>query len=385
MICPDAEQWLTLQHIPGLGCGRILRLVEALGSAPAVLASGKEVERLCPGTGPKVAALLGDGPTLAAARERALRELEDLERQGISLLSCTCPQYPQALHDIADKPVLLYVRGALPLLQERMLAVIGARNASEYGRRTARHFAAVLAEQGLAIVSGAAYGIDAAAHLGALQVRGKTVAVLGCGVDVAYPAPHRGLLDDIAATGAVVAEFPLGTKPEAFRFPVRNRIISGLARAVLVVEAGEKSGSLITARLALDQGREVLAIPGRIDSPKSSGAHWLIQQGATLVQRPDEVLEAFAWLHEAPAEQGGAETAEEEDLSPVARQLLRLLDAYPVDIDNLAQASGLSVTALQPLLLNLELRGLVRHLPGQLYEKVKGGRDSGSGRGVDSY
>lgn len=375
MICPDAEQWLTLQFLPGLGCTRIARLVAAWGSARDVLEHRKEAIEPCPGLGQGLAALLRDDQAVAVARERALLELELLARHKISLLSCTCAEYPPALSDIADKPVLLYIRGQAELLRAPMLAVIGARSASDYGRRTARQFALAAAERGLAIVSGAAYGIDAAAHLGALQVHGATVAVLGCGVDVAYPAAHRRLLDDIAATGAVVSEFPLGTRPEAFRFPIRNRIISGLAQAVLVVEASEKSGSLITARLALDQGREVMAIPGRIDSPKSSGAHWLIQQGATLVQRIDDVFEALSWpLAAAPATTDSTEGKKDsaQGLTSVAQQVLQALDVYPADIDSLAQASGLPVTTLQPLLLNLELQGLVRHLPGQLYEKIQG-------------
>ncbi|NLZ16684.1 MAG: DNA-protecting protein DprA [Desulfobulbaceae bacterium] len=370
MICSDAEQWLTLQFLPGLGCNRILRLVEALGSARAVLENRKELRGACPGIGQALLALLNNEQALADARDKAQRELEHLVRQDISLLSYTCAEYPPALQDIADKPVLLYVKGQLSLLQAPMLAVVGARSASEYGRRTARHFAAMLAARDLVIVSGAAYGIDAAAHQGALQAHGKTVAVLGCGVDVAYPAAHRQLLNDIAVEGAVVSEFPMGAKPEAFRFPVRNRIISGLARAVLVVEASEKSGSLITARLALDQGREVLAIPGRIDSPKSSGTHWLIQQGAALVQRIDDIFEALVWSESAPLPTGKAAGANGPVLSQVARQVLQELDTYPADIDTLAQATGLAIADLQPLLLILELQGLVRQLQGQLYEKV---------------
>ena len=168
----------------------------------------------------------------------------------------------------------------------------------------------------------------------------------------------------------MVSEFPLGTRPEAFRFPIRNRIISGLSRAVLVVEAGEKSGSLITARLALDQGREVLAIPGSIDSLKSSGAHWLIQQGATLIQRVEDVFEAMAWS--VPAGTNAKATPSPEvPLAPEERQVLQALDAYPADIDRIAQQCGLALTALQPLLLALELQGLVRRLPGQLYERVR--------------
>ncbi len=369
MICQDAEQWLTLQFLPGLGCSRINRLVAALGSPGEVLRHRRELAEHCPGIGQALATLLRDDRAIALARERALRELEHIERIGLTLLSCACADYPPALGDIADKPVLLYVKGQAALLREPMLAVIGARSASEYGRRVARHFAAAAAERGLVIVSGAAYGIDAAAHQSTLAAGGKTVAVLGCGVDVAYPATHRRLLVDIAESGAVISEFPLGTRPEAFRFPIRNRIISGLARAVLVVEASEKSGSLITARLALDQGREVMAVPGRIDSPKSSGAHWLIQQGATLVQKVDDVFDVLGWSAATMPANAGTDTVA-PGLSPAMQQVLSALDAYPADIDSLAQKTGMAVSTLQPLLLNLELQGLVRQLPGQLYEKI---------------
>lgn len=348
-----------------------------LGAGPHCPASGPlgpgRGDSGAPGRGgalPGLARILGDDSALNAARDQARRELERIARQDISLISCVSGHYPWALREIADRPVLLYVQGEVALLAQPMLAIIGARSASGYGLRTARRFAAAAAERGLAVVSGAAYGIDAAAHQGALQAGGKTVAVLGCGVDVAYPAAHRGLLRDIAQSGAVVSEFPLGTRPEAFRFPIRNRIISGLSRAVLVVEAGEKSGSLITARLALDQGREVLAIPGSIDSLKSSGAHWLIQQGATLIQRVEDVFEAMAWSVPAGTNAQGAPSPE-VPLAPEERQVLQALDAYPADIDRIAQQCGLALTALQPLLLALELRGLVRRLPGQLYERVR--------------
>lgn len=366
MICEDAEAWLTLQFLPGLGPGRIARLLAHWGRAEEILEHRAEAAARLPG----LARILDDDSALNVARDQARRELERIARQDISLISCVSGQYPWALREIADRPILLYVQGEVALLAQPMLAIIGARSASGYGLRTARRFAAAAAERGLAVVSGAAYGIDAAAHQGALQAGGKTVAVLGCGVDVAYPAAHRGLLRDIAQSGAVVSEFPLGTRPEAFRFPIRNRIISGLSRAVLVVEAGEKSGSLITARLALDQGREVLAIPGSIDSLKSSGAHWLIQQGATLIQRVEDVFEAMAWSVPAGTNDKAAPSPE-VPLAPEERQVLQALDAYPADIDRIAQQCGLALTALQPLLLALELQGLVRRLPGQLYERVR--------------
>lgn len=215
MICEDAEAWLTLQFLPGLGPGRIARLLAHWGRAEEILEHRAEAARL-----PGLARILDDDSALNAARDQARRELERISRQDISLISCVSGQYPWALREIADRPILLYVQGEVALLAQPMLAIIGARSASGYGLRTARRFAAAAAERGLAVVSGAAYGIDAAAHQGALQAGGKTVAVLGCGVDVAYPAAHRGLLRDIAQSGAVVSEFPLGTRPEAFRFPI---------------------------------------------------------------------------------------------------------------------------------------------------------------------
>ena len=379
MLCEDAEAWLTLQFLPGLGCARIGRLVERRGSASAVLENRLETAEEF-----AFARALADDAALDAARRAAAGELDKLAGSGIILLSRNSAAYPQQLAEIADPPLLLYVRGDVEALAQPMLAVIGARGASDYGLRAARRFAAVAAERGLVVVSGAAYGIDAAAHRGALEAGGKTVAVLGCGVDVTYPAEHRQLLEDIAAQGAVVSEFPLGTRPDGFRFPVRNRIISGLSRAVLVVEAGERSGSLITARLALDQNREVLAVPGSIDSPKSSGANWLIRQGATLVQDPEDVFEALSW-HEgalpaakpAPSRPAAKRPAAPPaarplppNLTPEARRILHILTGAPADIDRIAELAGLPVTTLQPLLLTLELQGLVRRLPGQLYEKV---------------
>ena len=365
MISKDAECWLTLHFLPGLGCTRIARLVDCFGSADAVLDQGGKAAELFPG----FARALADKSALNAAQQQARQELDQIARQQLSLISCTDGVYPPQLLEIADKPALLYVRGDVQALSvQPALAIIGSRSASDYGRRTARRLASAVAEQGVSVVSGAAFGIDAAAHEGALQAGGPTVAVLGCGVDVVYPAAHRGLLERIAAQGAVISEFSLGTRPESFRFPIRNRIISGLSRAVLVVEAGEKSGSLITSRLALDQGREVLAVPGSIDSPKSRGAHWLIQQGASLVQREEDLFEALSWPKSGAAADAPLPSV---PLSPEAERILQALDAYPADIDRIAQVSGFAPALLQPLLLTLELQGLVRHLPGHLYEKTR--------------
>jgi DNA processing protein len=361
------EDWLALSLLPGLGCTLISRLVQWFGSPAAVLNNPSDL-RSRPGIGPQLAAVLGDGRRVAAARRRARDELGRLDRLNVTLLTLDSSAFPSALRDIPDCPVLLFCRGGLDWLTRPAVAVIGSRAATDYGRRVATSLAADLTAAGLVVVSGAAYGIDAAAHRGALAGGGGTVAVLGCGVDVVYPRTHADLFAAIAAKGLVLSEYPLETRPEAFRFPARNRIISGLAQAVVVVEATEKSGSLITARLALDQGREVFAVPGRVDSPKSAGAHRLIQQGAHLVANAADVLEALAWGGERAF--SGSAVRSMPALTEPEQKLLAIMEAYPLDIDGLAQASGQPVSELHGLLLQLELKGMIRQVPGQQYERV---------------
>lgn len=368
-LCPDAEYWLTLSFLPGLGCNLINRLVHEAGSAGAVLQRGARSKNI-PGITPHVFELLTDGRQVAAARQRAQRELDRLAELDISLLSLDSVQYPDSLRSIPDSPVLLYCRGGLHWLERPAVAIIGSRAATEYGRRISALLAAELAVAGLTVVSGAAYGIDAAAHRGALQAGGGTVAVLGCGVDVVYPRSHAGLFREMVDRGLLVSEYPLGAPPEGFRFPARNRIISGLVKGVVVVEATEKSGSLITARLALDQGREVFAVPGRIDSPKSVGTHRLLQQGAHLVQTVEDILEGLSWADSASGP--GRQQRERDPILPVTPQerlLLDHLDTYPRDIDTLVRMTDFAIVELHALLLQLELKGLVRQLPGQQYER----------------
>lgn len=367
-IAADAANWLTLSFLPGLGCTLINRLVEATGTPGAVLGAGA-----LPGVGVQVQVLLADQGQVTAARERAQRELDRLATLDISLLTPGAEHYPQALCFFPDRPVLLYCRGDLRLLAQPAVAIVGSRTASRYGLRVGAMLAAELAAEDIAIVSGAAYGIDAAAHRAVLAAGGATIAVLGCGVDVAYPRAHAGLLAEIAASGLVLSEFPLGTPPEGFRFPVRNRIISGLARGVVVVEATERSGSLITARLALDQGREVFAVPGRIDSPQSAGTHRLIQQGAQLVQSAADILEGISWAAAAGPAVPPPPAPVRVSVTAAEQQLLDWLEAYPRDIDTLVRQTGLDLAEIHTLLLQLELKGLVRQLPGQQYERVGAG------------
>ncbi len=371
--CPDAEDWLTLSFLPGLGCNLINRLVQEKGSAAAVLRKGALLKNI-PGIGPLTGALLTDGKQLATARQRAQRELDRLVELNISLVAFNSSQYPHSLRLIADSPSLLYFRGGFQWQEHPAVAIIGARTATEYGKRISAMLAADLTAAGMVVVSGAAYGIDAAAHRGALQAGGETVAVLGCGVDRVYPRSHAGLFREIIDHGALVSEYPLGTPPEGFRFPARNRIISGLVKGVVVVEATEKSGSLITARLALDQGREVFAVPGRIDSPKSAGTHKLLQQGAHLVQTAEDILEGLSWksgMFGADRKPEGVDGT--PSLTPREQLLLDHLDAYPRDIDSIVRNTDFSIVELHSLLLQLELKGLVRQLSGQQYERLTAG------------
>jgi len=369
-LCADAEDWLTLSFLPGLGCNLINRLVQEVGTPGAALRAGALVKNI-PGIGSRLFDLLADGHQLAAARQRAQRELDQLAERNVSLLSLSSPQYPDSLRSIPDSPVLLYYSGSLHCLTRPSVAIIGARTATEYGRRISSLLATELSAMGITIVSGAAYGIDAAAHRGALQAGGGTVAVLGCGVDVVYPRSHAGLFREIIDSGVLLSEYPVGTPPEGFRFPARNRIISGLVKGVVVVEATEKSGSLITARLALDQGREVFAVPGRVDSPKSAGTHRLIQQGAHLVHTVADIIEGLSWGSSALiSTQDVGKTSGALSVTPQERQLLECLDVYPRDIDTIVRMTDCAIVDIHALLLQLELKGLVRQLPGQQYERL---------------
>lgn len=367
-----AQYWLALSQLPGFGSGQINRLVAHCGSAEAVLVSrGRNLDIV--GVGSRLRQTLADEALVERAFRQAGDELASLVAVGVQALCPEMAEYPRALLTIADPPALLYCRGDLTLLSLPAIALIGSRAASEYGRRVAGHLAGELVAQGVAVISGAAYGIDAAAHQGALQAGGPTIAVLGCGIDIAYPKPHASLLAEIASSGLLLSEYPLGTPPDGFRFPARNRIISGLSAGVVVVEATEKSGSLITATLALDQGREVFAVPGRVDSVKSAGCHWLIRQGAQLVRHGGDIVEAMGWCTPAlPVTNPASLHPGPATLSDEEQRLWAVLDVYPQDIDTLGRRSTLRVSDLPGLLLQLELRGLVRQLPGQLYERCTG-------------
>jgi DNA processing protein len=301
------------------------------------------------------------------------RALDWASQPGHAVVTLADPSYPRALLEIADPPALLYVVGRSELLQRPALAIVGSRNATAQGESNAQSFAKALSEAGLTIASGLAMGIDAAAHRGGLAGPGSTVAVLGTGVDIVYPRRNSELAAQIAERGALISEFPLGTAPAAYNFPKRNRLISGLARGCLVIEAAAASGSLITARTAAEQGREVFAIPGSIHSPLSRGCHALIKTGAKLVESAQDVLDELSGFR---ATGYASTTAKHDRAAPQAEPSSGLLDCMghdPVDIDALCSRAGLSVEQVSAELLRLELDGLVAALPGGLYQRLEKG------------
>lgn len=375
---------LQLTLTPGLGPVLISRLLAAFGSAAAALeASAADLERIKGiGTGKSVAFVKG----FREARAKVDDELALAERLGVTLVPRGDPMYPPLLASIDDAPPLLYVRGRLdPSGPDRYpVAIVGSRNATAYGIEQAERFAGVLGRAGLVVVSGGARGIDTAAHRGALRGGGRTVAILGCGLAECYPPENAELFDRIAASGgAVISELPLRTHPEADNFPARNRLISGMSLGVIVIEAGKRSGSLITARLAAeDHGREVMAVPGRVDSPASWGTHELLKQGgAALVTEPGDVLailetparHSFNGSHQDryadPTRAADSLFADRLStgalpLSDVQRAILAALDS-PRTLDELAQATGLSPATLRAEVTVLEIQRRVRRAGSQ--------------------
>lgn len=355
--------WLRLSLIPGIGGETQRKLLTAFGLPEAVFSSSRsELRRVI---GEKTIALLLETDNHAAVEQAA--DWADGKAQHIVTLAD--PEYPQALLQIPDPPTLLYVRGRLDLLNRPALAIVGSRNPTPQGLQNAERFAAALAGAGLAIGSGLALGIDAAAHRGALSVDGETLAFIGTGIDRIYPARNRDLALEIGSKGTIVSEFPIGTPVLAANFPRRNRLISGVARGVLVVEAAMQSGSLITARLASEQGREVFAIPGSIHSPQARGCHQLIKQGAKLVETAQDVLEELGAI--LPIVSASSRHTSDE-LAPTASgdELLSHMGFEPCGFDVLAARCGLDAAALTTALLHLEMDGQVASLAGGLFQRL---------------
>lgn len=348
--------WLRLTLIPGIGGETQRKLLAAFGLPEAVFAAGRLAAR----------GVIGDRADLLFdfdPSEAVDRSLAWARQPGQRLLTLADAAYPPLLLETPDPPSILYVRGNFGLLQKPGIAIVGSRNPTPQGMQTAETFARALAAKGLGIVSGLALGIDAAAHRGALAAAGATIAVIGTGADRVYPARNKELALAIAGQGAIVSEFPLGTPAIAANFPRRNRIISGLSRGVLVVEAALESGSLITARLAAEQGREVFAIPGSIHSPVARGCHRLIKQGAKLVETAQDILEE---LGSHPADLGASPVAATAGDSAI----LDALGYDPCALDDLMDRTGISADLLLGELLTLELDGRIAALPGNRYQRL---------------
>ncbi|ALC15518.1 DNA protecting protein DprA [Desulfuromonas soudanensis] len=353
----DELGWLRLHLTPGLGRAGLLRLQEAFGSPGEILDAGPSAWRDRAGIRPAVASALPkeDAPLFVEAAERLRR----LAVRIIPLGDET--RYPSLLRKIHDPPALLYLRGTLP--PGDALAVVGARRASPAGQRLTFELCRELASRGIAVVSGLARGIDTAAHQGALAGGGPTVGVLGCGIDRIYPPENADLFNRVAAEGAVISEYPPDTPPLPGHFPGRNRIISGLCRGVLVVEAALGSGSLITVDFALEQGREVFAVPGPVYAPASEGVNRLLKEGAHLVTEVGDILEVL-WPALPSAAARTREDAFAATLSGKPLELYRNLEEIPLHIDDLARKSALTPMEVSAILLHLELQGGVEQLPG---------------------
>jgi DNA processing protein len=364
-MAEDIFYWLALHLTPGVGSILIKRLLDRFKTPEAVFGAPlRELLRI-EGLGEKVAGEIQKGPSEKVVK----RELSQLEKTGGKVVTLKDDDYPRRLKDIYDPPALLYLRGALRREDELAVAIVGSRKTSAYGREVTERIGRDLARHGVTVVSGMARGIDSVAHKGALQGGGRTIAVLGCGVDVIYPSENRNLFHQIIEQGAVLSEFPMGSPPEAGHFPRRNRIISGLSIGVVIVQASGESGSLITAGYALEQGREVFAVPGNIGAEGSRGTNQLIKEGAKLVESSEDILEEVLpqWRREGETAQKGGDAV--LTLTEAEKCLYGLLDETPLHIDALIRESQLDPGSVSSLLLNLELKGLISQWPGKCFSK----------------
>ncbi len=352
---------IGLLALPGIGPAITERLIRHFGSPQEVLKASRA----------DIMGLSWLSPTAKEALIQGVDQkkldycFEALEKLGAWILYRDDPRYPSSLKEIFKPPLVLFGVGDIEILNKNSVAIVGARRATRYGQEIAMNMARGLSSEGLVVVSGMAIGIDTSAHKGALGAQGKTIAVLGSSLDRPYPARNRGLMKEISENGAVITEFLPGTNPEPANFPRRNRLVCGLAKGVVVVEAGLRSGSLITASLALEQGKEVMAVPGSVRSLVSKGTHWLIKQGAFLVEDHKDVLEVLG------LDSGARDHEIKKRITvndPKKRRVLEILGPYPLFIDDIITASGLDPGEVNAILLDLELEGLVEALPGKFFQ-----------------
>jgi DNA processing protein len=364
------EAYIALNMVDGVGPIRVRALLDRFHEPQAILSATKADLMQVEGVGEEVAR------SILGWREKVGldEELKRIEKAGVHVVTRDDPEYPKNLREVYDPPIILYVKGTLSERDALAIAVVGSRRTTLYGQDMARKLAYQLGRVGVTVVSGLARGIDSAAHTGTLQAKGRTVAVIGCGIDIVYPAENEKLANEIVEKGgAVVTEFPFGVKPDKQNFPMRNRIISGWSLGTVVVEANLKSGALITANQAAEQGRQVFAVPGRADSILSRGTNKLIKDGAKLTEDVEDILGEFEYLlpkrateqAEAASEGGGTKPA--LVLSDMEEKVMAHLGREETAIDEVIRASGLTTACVSATLLSLEMKRLIRQLPGKLY------------------
>jgi DNA processing protein len=361
----DLFYWLALNFVPGVGSVFIKRLLDRFETPEAIFQAPMKELMEVEGLGMKAAGEIKKGPHEQSVK----KELALLEKSGARVITLKDPVYPSRLRDIYDPPCLLYLKGELKEGDELAVSIVGSRKTTPYGRWVTEKISQDLVRHGVTIVSGMARGVDSVAHMGALSGGGRTIAVLGCGVDVVYPPENRNLFPRIVEQGAVLSEFPMGSPPEGSHFPKRNRIISGLSIGVVVIQASSDSGSLITANYALEQGRDVFAIPGNVGAEGSRGTNRLIKDGAKLVESSEDILEEILpqWKREKEGEEEvkprGPELTEEE------KALYGMLSENPVHIDAMIRESGFDPGKVSSLLLTMELKGLIAQWPGKCFSR----------------
>lgn len=375
IVDASLKAWLALSLIRGLGGESARRLLKEIGLPEAIFATPASLLKSF------VKANIASEIAKGVDEDALASTIAWLQDDNNHIVTLADNDYPQALLNIPDPPILLYVKGRLDLLNRQSLAVVGSRNATPQGINNAEAFAKSLSESGLCVISGMAHGIDAAAHRGALHCQGNhcggSIAIVGTGLDKVYPAANRDLAHALAEHGALISEFPIGTPPLAANFPRRNRIISGMSLGCLVVEASLQSGSLITARLALEQSRDVFAIPGSIHSPQSKGSHALLKQGAKLVEAAQDILEELGSLVTSNTQITNKQVPDSHADNNPSREpenldsaLLEHLGHDPVNVETLSTRCGLTVSELSAMLLTLELAGHVSVLPGGMYQRI---------------
>jgi len=360
----EIRDWIGLSLVPEVGTKRFISLLNHFGSPKEVFSSSlRELKQI-----PDIGEVLAQNIKNFKLWEEAEKQSSRVGKEGVRFITLRSPEYPANLKNIYDPPPFLFLKGKIKIDDQKALAIVGTRTPSPYGKLIAEKITRELAEKGMTIISGFARGIDSISHHHALEAKGRTIGVLGSGLDVIYPPENTKLAQRIEKDGAMISEFLLGTQPEGTNFPKRNRLISGLSLGVIIIEAGIKSGALITAKLALEQGREVFAIPGNISSKGSEGTNWLIKKGAVLVTRSEDIFEELKGL--LTGEEKEIKKEKIFTLSEQEQKIYQLLSAEPAHIDRIAKESELSTPRALSLLLNLELQGLVRQLSGKNFIRV---------------